>query len=183
MDSRDSPLEQGDLQSLVSQLNVLTPQIELTLQELRGAQLVMSGQVQRLIESAEMELMNVIVSFRAELDTRAAVKAQSDKMLKQDMQRLMMQVHQKFVEVDAAVATILVNIDGKRSNRFSACAAGRSTVRATNHSKCNGAAGAVSVGCRDTPATRFIARDHVTQIQCGSKTLDRPQEAGFGREA
>ena len=96
----------GDLQSLVSQLNVWTPQIELTLQELRGAQLVMSGQMQRLIESAEMELMKVIVSFRAELDTRAAEKAQSDELLKQDIQRLMMQVHQKFVEVDAAVATI-----------------------------------------------------------------------------
>ena len=96
----------GNLQSLVSQLNVWTPQIELTLQELRGAQLVISGQMQRLIESAEMELMKVIVSFRAELDTRAAEKAQSDELLKQDIQRLMMQVYQKFVEVDAAVATI-----------------------------------------------------------------------------
>ena len=55
----------GNLQSLVSQLNVWTPQIELTLQELRGAQLVMSGQMPRLIESAEMELMRVIVSFQA----------------------------------------------------------------------------------------------------------------------
>ena len=89
----------------MSQLNVWTPQIELTLQELRGAQLVTSEQMQRLIESAEMELMKVIVSFRAELDTRAAEKAQSDELLKQDIQRLMMQVHQKFVEVDAAVAT------------------------------------------------------------------------------
>ena len=51
----------GDLQSLASQLNVWTPQIELTLEGLRGAQLVMSGQMQRLIESAEMELMKVIV--------------------------------------------------------------------------------------------------------------------------
>ena len=62
--------------------------------------------MQRLVESAEMELMKVIVSFRGELDTRAAEKAQSDEILKQDIQRLMMQVHQKFVEVDAAVATI-----------------------------------------------------------------------------
>ena len=38
----------GDLQSLVSQLNMWTPQIELTLQELRGAQLVMSGQMPML---------------------------------------------------------------------------------------------------------------------------------------
>ena len=57
----------GDLQSLVSPLNVWTPQIELTLQELCGAQLVMSRQMQRLVDSAEMELMKVIVSFRAEL--------------------------------------------------------------------------------------------------------------------
>ena len=96
----------GGLQRLVSQLNVWTQQIELTLQELRGAQLVMSGQMQRLIESAEMEFMKVIVSFRAELDTKAAERAQSDERLKQNIQRLMMQVHQKFVEVDAAVATI-----------------------------------------------------------------------------
>ena len=38
----------GDLQCLVSQLNLWTPQIELTLQELREAQLVMSGHMQRL---------------------------------------------------------------------------------------------------------------------------------------
>ena len=41
----------GDLQSIVSQLNLWTPQIELTPQELRGAQLVMSGQMQRAHES------------------------------------------------------------------------------------------------------------------------------------
>ena len=46
------------------QVNLWTPQIELTLQELRVAQLVMSGQMQRLIESAEIELMKVIGSFR-----------------------------------------------------------------------------------------------------------------------
>ena len=97
---------QGNLQSLVSQLNAWTPQIELTLQELRGAHLVTSGQMQRLIESAEMELMKFVVSILAELNTRAAEKAQSDERLKPDTQRLMMQVHQKFVELDAAVATI-----------------------------------------------------------------------------
>ena len=43
---------------------------ELTMQELRGAQLVMSGQTQRLVEIAEIELMKVIESFRNELDTR-----------------------------------------------------------------------------------------------------------------
>ena len=96
----------GDLQSFVSQLNVWTPQTELTLQELRGAQLVISGQMQRVIESAEMELMKVIASFWVELVTRAAEKAQSDERLKQDIQRLMMQVRQKFVEVDETVATI-----------------------------------------------------------------------------
>ena len=96
----------GDLQSFVSQLNVWTPQTELTLQELRGAQLVISGQMQRVIESAEMELMKVTASFWVELDTRAAEKAQSDERLKQDIQRLMMQVRQKFVEVDETVATI-----------------------------------------------------------------------------
>ena len=46
------------------QVNLWTPQIELTLQELLVAQLVMSGQIQRLIESAEIELMKVIGSFR-----------------------------------------------------------------------------------------------------------------------
>ena len=46
----------GDLQGLVSQLKLWTPQI-VTLQVLRGAQLVASGQMQRLIESAEIELM------------------------------------------------------------------------------------------------------------------------------
>ena len=88
------------------QVNLWTPQIELTLQELRGAQLVMSGQMQRLIESAEIELMKVIVSFRNKLDTRAAEKTLSDERLKQDIQNLMIQLHQKFVEVDTAVATI-----------------------------------------------------------------------------
>ena len=88
------------------QMNPWTPQIELTPQELRGAQLVMSGQMQRLIESAEIELMKVIVSFRNELDTRAAEKTLSDERLKQDIQHLMIQLHQKFVEVDTAVATI-----------------------------------------------------------------------------
>ena len=48
----------------------------------------MSGQMQRLIESAEIE------------------KTQFDERLKQDMQHLMIRVHQKFVEVDTAVATI-----------------------------------------------------------------------------
>ena len=80
--------------------------MELTLQELRGAQLVMCGQMQRLIESREIELMKVTESFRNELDTRAAEKTQSDERLKQDMQYLMIQVHQKFVDVNAAVATI-----------------------------------------------------------------------------
>ena len=62
----------------MSKLDVWTQQIELTLQE---PQLVMSGQMQRLIESAGMEFMKVIVSFQAELDTRAAEKAQSDERL------------------------------------------------------------------------------------------------------
>ena len=88
------------------QVNPWTPQTELTQQELRGAQLVMSGQMQRLIESAEIELMKVIVSFRNLLDTRAAEKTLSDERLTQDIQHLMIQLHQKFVEVDTAVATI-----------------------------------------------------------------------------
>ena len=66
----------------------------------------MSGQMQRLIESAEIDLMKVIVSFRNELDTRAAEKTLSDERLKQNIQHLMLQLHQKFVEVDTAVATI-----------------------------------------------------------------------------
>ena len=90
----------------MSQLNLWTPQLELTLQELRGAQLVLSGQMQRLIESTEIELMKVTVSFPNELDTRAAEETQSDERPKQDIQHLMIQVHQKFVDVDAAVATI-----------------------------------------------------------------------------
>ena len=34
----------------------------------------MSGQMQRLIQSAKIELMKVIVSFRNELDTRVVEK-------------------------------------------------------------------------------------------------------------
>ena len=66
----------------------------------------MSGQLQRLIERAEIELMKVFLSFRNELDTRAAVKTKSDEGLKRDTQHLTIQVHQKFVEVDTAIATI-----------------------------------------------------------------------------
>ena len=106
--------------------------------------------MQRLIGSAEMELMKVIVSFRAEHDTRAAEKAQSDERLKQDIQRLMMQAS----EVRrCGRRNHLVNTDGKQSNCFSACAADRSTVRATNRSKCDGAAEPVSVGCRGITVT------------------------------
>ena len=75
----------GDLRGIGSQLSLWTPQIELTLQELRGAQLMMSGQMQRLTESAEIELMKVIVSFWNELDTRAAEKTQSKERLKQQI--------------------------------------------------------------------------------------------------
>ena len=82
---RHDSLLSRDLQSLVSQLNLWTPHIELALQELRGAHLVLSGQMQRLIESTEIELMKVTVSFRNELDTRAAEKTQSDERLKQDI--------------------------------------------------------------------------------------------------
>ena len=39
---------------------------------------MMSGQTQRLIESAEIAIMKVIVSFQNELDTRAAEITQSD---------------------------------------------------------------------------------------------------------
>ena len=77
----------GDLQGIVWQLNLWTPQIELTLQELRGAQLEMSGRMQRHVESAEIQLMNVTVSFRNELYT-AAEKTESDERLKQALQHL-----------------------------------------------------------------------------------------------
>ena len=76
------PLEQVT----VSQLNLWTPLIELTLHELRGALLVMSGNMPSRVESAEIELMKVKVSFRNELDTSAAEKTQSDEMLNQDLQ-------------------------------------------------------------------------------------------------
>ena len=49
----------GDLQGLVSHLNPWTPQIECTLSELCGAQLVMSWQLRRFVESADIELMKV----------------------------------------------------------------------------------------------------------------------------
>ena len=96
----------GDLQGLVSQLNQWTPQIELTLQELRGAEVVMSGQMQRLVHSAEIGLVKVRVSFQNELNARALEKAQSDESLKQDPQQLMIQVHQNFREDDTAISTI-----------------------------------------------------------------------------
>ena len=66
----------------------------------------MSGQRRRLIESAEIELTKVIVSFWNKLDRRATEDKQSDGRLKQDTKHFMIQVHQKFVEVDTAVATI-----------------------------------------------------------------------------
>ena len=94
----------------MSQLNLWTLQVELTAQELCGAQLAMNEQMQRLIESAEIELMKVTVSFRNGLDIRAAEKTEPDEVLKQDIQHLMIQVHQKMVEVDTAVATISFSV-------------------------------------------------------------------------
>ena len=88
----------------MSKLNLWTPRIELTQQELREAQLVKSGQMRRLIECAEIELMKVTVSFRNEFDTRAAEKIQSDCWLKQDFDQLMIQVHQTFIEIDTAIS-------------------------------------------------------------------------------
>ena len=62
--------------------------------------------MQRLFESVEIELMKVTVLFRNKLDTRAAEKTQSDQRLKQDMQQLMIQVHQKFREIDTAISSM-----------------------------------------------------------------------------
>ena len=74
--------------------------------------------------------MKVTVSFRNELDTRAAEKTLSNKRLKQDVPHLTIQVHQKFVEVRCGRRNRLVNADGKQSNSFTTCAAGCSAARA-----------------------------------------------------
>ena len=96
----------GELQTLVAQLNAWTPQIETAIQELRGAQLVMSGQMQRLVESGENELTNIVVAFRSELDFRAAERVQHDEALKQELRDLVAKVHDKFVEVETAIKSL-----------------------------------------------------------------------------
>ena len=43
--------------------------------------------------------------------------------------------------------------------------------------------GGVSNPQSEAPRDPSQVTENVTQIQCGPKTLDRPQEAGFGDEA
>ena len=120
----------GDLQGIVWQLNLWTAQIELTLQELRGAQLEMSGRMQRLVESAEIQLMNVKVSFRNELYTAAAEKTESDERLKQELQHLTNRGASEIPWNRHSHLNHLVDAGCKQPDCSSACAA--------NFSKCNG---------------------------------------------
>ena len=130
-----------------------------------------------------------MVSFRNELDNQVAEKTQSDERLKQDLQHVVIQLHQKFLDIDTAIST-LVDVRCKQPD----CSA--------NRSKCNGANEPGPVGCRGSaaskerrnPASRntnpartstdsSITRNrNTTQVQRGPETLDRRPEAGFGNE-
>ena len=90
----------GKLQGHRVQLNIWAPQTELSLQELRGAQLVMSGQRPRLVETHQHHR-----AFRSELDTRTMEKSVSDDRLKQKIEHLAIKVQEELVEIERAIAT------------------------------------------------------------------------------
>ena len=87
-----------DLQGLVSQLNIETPQTELAVQELPQTQRVMSGQN---VASHRKCGNGARESHRVKTE-----KTQSDERLKQKTQHLMIQAHQKFLEIDTVISTI-----------------------------------------------------------------------------
>ena len=132
--------------------------------------------------------MKVTVSFRNELDTRAAEKTQSDERLKQDMQHLMIQVHQKFVDVDTAVATISSTQPTSTQIASQPQAAPQLVPQFTPSATVQPshdpwAAAAAQSRMSDTlPQGGLPTPQSETLVQCGRQTLDRPQEAGFGHE-
>ena len=56
----------GEYKGPVPQVNLRTPQIALVLRELRGAQLVVSGHMQRLVEGVEIELTKIVDTWTTE---------------------------------------------------------------------------------------------------------------------
>ena len=90
----------GKLQGHRVQLNIWAPQTELSLQELRGAELAMSGQRPRLVETHQHHR-----AFRSELDTRTMEKSVSDDRLKQKIEHLAIKVQEELVEIERAIAT------------------------------------------------------------------------------
>ena len=152
----------GDLQALVLQLNLWTSQIELTPQELRGAQLVMSGQMQRLVESAEIDIMKVIVSFRNELDvSRNSLTTISSK-----------QAASRGVSApQPAPQTVPKCSDTTKSGPV------RCRCSAFMNERHNPAGRNTEPARRSTDGT-VTRNQNTTQVQRGPETFDRPQEAG-----
>jgi hypothetical protein len=93
----------NDVGALVAQLNAWAPQVESAIQQIRGSTMIIEGQLQHLAEGGVVELNNVIIAFRGELDMRSAARAAADEMLKEELRGLVMRVHEKFVEVERAV--------------------------------------------------------------------------------
>ena len=126
----------------------------------RAAQLVMSGQVQRLVESVEIERMKFKFSFRNEPDTYAAEKTRSDQRLKQERCR--------------RIRNSLISTQPSQSCRrcSSTCATAQPIGAKERH----------NLARRNTDSS--IARiRNTTQAHRGPKTLGPRQEAEFGYES
>jgi hypothetical protein len=96
----------SDLPMLVAQLNAWAPQVELSVQQVRGAAMVAEGRIQQLAEGGAAELTNIVVAFRNELDSCTASRAAADEALKEELRVLVARVHSKFVEVQDAMSTL-----------------------------------------------------------------------------
>jgi hypothetical protein len=93
----------ADLGGLVAQLNTWAPQVEAQMQQVLGTAMVVEGRVQQLSEGGAMELRNIVVAFRNELDARTASRVASNEALKEEFRMIVGRVHEKFVEVEAAM--------------------------------------------------------------------------------
>jgi hypothetical protein len=83
--------------------------MESALQATLGSAMVAEGRIQQLAESGAVELRNIIVAFRTELDNRTAARTSRDETLRDELRALLVRVHEKFVELDGALARIRVS--------------------------------------------------------------------------
>ena len=92
----------NELRELIVQLNAWAPQVETAVRETRGAQILMEGQMARIVENGEQEMTKIIVAFQAELDQRS----KADESLRQELNGLVAKLHEKFVQVETAIAKL-----------------------------------------------------------------------------